>query len=149
MSDISIPTWLKYSLALALAVLVGTISEIPDFALPSPQESGWNPLVALVHAVVVGAAFSLLLVIVDRLLNRSQGNVRQSNLRRGVFVFLLFAGGDFAVELLARPLFSELSSHAALQNAVARVVRAGGGFLFPLLLLVVFIAFVLLRHRRA
>ena len=143
------PTWLKYSLALALAGLVGAISELPDFALPSPQDSGWNPLIALVHAVVVGAAFSLLLVTVSMWLNRSQSNVRQNNTRKGVFVFLLFAGGDFAVELLGRPLFSELSSHAALQNVVARVVRAGRGLLFPLLLLGVFIAIVLLRQRKA
>ena len=149
MSDIQMPTWLKYSLALALAVLVGAISELPDFALPSPQDSGWNPLVALVHAVVVGAAFSLLLVTVSMLLNRSQDDVRQSNLRRGLFVFLLFAGGDFAVELLSRPFFSGLSGHAELQNALARLVQTGGGWLLPVIFLAAFTAVILLRHRRA
>jgi hypothetical protein len=149
MSDIQTPTWLRYSLALVLAVLVGTISEIPDFTLPSPQDSGWNPLIGLVHAVVVGVAFSLLFVSVTILFNRPQNNLRQSNLRRGVFVFLLFAGGGFAVELLSRPFFSGLSGHAELQNALARLVRAGGGWLLPLMSLAVFIAVILLRHRRA
>ena len=146
MPDIQMPTWLKYSLALVLAVLVGTV---PDFTLPSPQDSGWSPVVALVHAVVVGTAFSLLVVGGNILLKRREGEVRQSKLRTGAFVFLLFAGGDFAVELLARPFFSGLSGHADLQNALARLVEAGGGRLFPLTLLAVFVAVILLKHRKA
>jgi hypothetical protein len=143
------PTWLRYSLALVLAVLIGTISAIPDFTLPSPQDSGWSPLIALVHAVVVGAAFSLVFFGVTILFGRPQGDVPQNKLRRGVFVFLLFAGGDLGVELLARPLFSRLSSHAALQDAVLRVVQAGNGWFLPLIMLIVFVAFILLRFRRA
>jgi hypothetical protein len=147
--EIQMPTWLRYSLALVLVVLVGTISEIPDFALPSPQDSSWSPLIGLAHAVVVGVAFSLLLVSVTILFNRPQNNLRQSTLRGGAFVFLLFAGGDFVVELLSRPFFSGLSGHAELQNALAHLVRAGGGWLLPLMFLAAFIAVILLKHRRA
>lgn len=149
MSAIQMPRRLKYSIALVLALLVGTISEIPDFALPSPQDSGWSPLIGLARAVVVGVAFSLLLVSVTILFNRPQNKLRQSNLRRGGFAFLLFAGGDFVVELLSRPFFSGLSGHAELQNALARLVEAGGGWLLPLMFLAAFIAVILLRHRRA
>lgn len=146
MSDSQIPQWLKYSAALVLAVLLGAVSEFP---LPSPQDPGWSPLIGLVHAVVVGAAFSLIVVSGTILLGQRQGNVRQSILHRGGVAFLLFAGSEFVVDCLARPFFSGLSGRSGMQNVLASLVRAGGGRMLPLTLLIVFIIVVLIRYRRA
>jgi hypothetical protein len=90
MSAIQMPTWSKYLLALAVAVLVGTLSAIPDLTLPSPQDSGWNPLVGLVRAVIVGAAFSLIAFTATVWSNSRRGNVRPW--KQPLLVFLLFAG---------------------------------------------------------
>jgi membrane protease YdiL (CAAX protease family) len=148
MSSFQIPTWFKYSLALAVAILLGTVSAIPDLALASPQDSGWNPLVGIMHAVIVGAAFSLIVFTETMWSNRARSNLRQSTFRRIAFVFLVFAGGEFALELLMRPFFSELSRHEDLQNALAHMVQAGNGWLLPMMFLGVFIVIILFRSHR-
>jgi hypothetical protein len=149
MSDFELPAWIKYSVALLVVALLGVISEIPDLGLPSPQDPGWNPLIGFVHAVVVGVAFGLIVFTATIWSNRAQSNLPQRSLRWGVFAFLLFAGSDFALELLAGPFFRGLSTHADVQNALVRLVRAGRGWLLPLVFLTAFLAFMLLRSRRS
>jgi len=147
MRNSNAPPWLKYLIAIIVVALLGAISEIPDLTLPSPQDSGWSPPLALVHAVVVGAAFSLIVLIASIWSNRSQS--QQSNFRRGLLVFILFGSGDFVVELLARPFFFGLSRRPELEAGFVRLVHAGRGWLLPLVFLTIFVAFILLRSNRS
>jgi hypothetical protein len=153
MPDFQMPAWSKYLLALAVAVLVGTISAIPDLQLPSPQDSGWNPLVGLAHALIVGAAFSLIAFTATVWYPRGDNRAPTGGLvqvgKRPLVVFLLFAMSDFVLQVLSRPFFSWLSGHSKLQDTLARLVQSGRGWLLPLMFLAVFIAVILLRHRRA
>jgi len=149
MSDFKIPTWFKYSIALVLVVLLGAISEIPDLELPSPQDAGWSPLIGLVHSVVVGAAFSLIVITATVWSRRRQEGLRERIARLGILAFALFAVSDFALEVLARPFFSGLSGRPGLQNALVWLVQAGRGLLLPLVLLTVFLAVILFRRHRS
>ena len=146
MPDPQMPPWAKYSLALVIAVLAGAISELPDLDLPSPMDAGWSPTVSLTRAVVVGVAFSLI-IVTGSILFRSQVRGRQNIFRSGVFAFLLFGGCQFAAECVARPFFAGLSKHIGFEGALIQIVTAGRGQL-PLLLLAVFITFVLIKTRR-
>jgi len=147
MNDFGLPRWIKYSVALLVVILLGIISEIPDLGLPSPQDPSWDPLIGLVHAVIVGAAFGLIVFTAIIVSNRQQSNMRQRTLRWAALAFLLFAGSDFALELLARPFFRGLSTHGEVQNVLARLIEAGGGWLLPLVFLTAFVAYILLRRR--
>ncbi len=146
MSAIQVPTWSKYLLALVVVVVVGIILAIPGLLLPSPQDSGWNPFVGFARAIIVGAAFGLLAFTTTILFKTNRGSVHPG--KRAVLFFLLFAGSDFALQLLNRPFFSWLSRHAGLQNTLARLVMADNGWLLPLMFLAAFIAVILLRRRR-
>jgi len=144
----SVPTWLKYTMALILAVVLGVISGMPDLELPSPQEPGWTPLAGVLHSLVVGVSFSLIIVAGTALLTRAKEDLWARSLRRGVLVFLLFAIGDFALEISVRPFFSGISGHPEMQHAVTRVAQAGRGLLLPLVLLLVFLAVVFPKYYR-
>jgi hypothetical protein len=142
------PNWFKYSSAIVVAVLLGVVSEIPDFFLPTLRDPNWSSRVALVNAVAIGTAFSLIFVTARILFPRPANDLRRSTLRQAVFAFLLFGGTEFAFECLARPFSAGLSDHSGLQTALAHLVQAGRGQL-PLVLLAVFIVVLLLRTRRA
>jgi hypothetical protein len=148
-----IPTWLKYSLGLALAVGTAVFSAVPDLVLPSTQDSGWSPLVGLVHAIVVGTAFSLLAAFATKIWSHPNQDDRPTSrfvqmARKPLAVFALFAGCDFVLEVSARPLFSWISHHAGLEATLAWSVEAGKGYLLPLAFLAVFIGVMLFRRRR-
>lgn len=146
------PSWQKCALGLAVAVLVGVVSAFPDIALPSPQDRGWTPLVGLAHAIVVGIAFSLLLTLANKIWSdpsRENRRIASRIGKRPFLVFLVFAGGDFAVEVSARPLASWLSGHPNPEQTVARLVEAGGGWFLPLTSLAIFIGVWAFRRRRA
>jgi hypothetical protein len=142
-----VPTWLKYMMALVLAVILGAISAMPDFH-PSPQHPDWTPLIGLIHSLVVGVSFSLIIVAGTALLAPTREDLWARSLRRGGLIFLLFATSDFALEISMRPFLSVLSGHPEMQNSVARAVQVGKGFLLPLVLLLVFLALVFLKYYR-
>lgn len=143
MPDFEMSKWLKYAFVLIAVVLLGAL---PDFTLPSPQDPGWNSLFGLVHAVIVGAAFGSFFLIAAMWSSRPAS--KQNKFRRGFIGFLVFASGDFIVEISGRPSFLLLSRHPGIENDVSRLVRAGGGYLLPLVSLTAFVAFVFLRKRR-
>lgn len=93
MNDSNTPSWLKYSVALVIVVLLAVVSEIPDFELPSPQDPGWTPLIGLVHALAAGAGFGLIVFVASVWSNRPRGDNRKTGLRRGVYAFLILGGG--------------------------------------------------------
>jgi len=142
------PTWLKYTMALFVAVALGLISAMPDLELPSPQEIGWTPVIGLLHSLVVGASFSLIIVAATVFLTSATERVWVRSLRRGVLAFLVFAISDFALQISFRPFFSEMSRHPELRHAITRAVVAGRGMLLSVVLLLVFVALALLKHHR-
>jgi hypothetical protein len=148
MTGDKVPTWLRYAMALVVAVGLGLLSAMPDLELPTPQDPGWTPLVGLLHSLVVGVSFSLIIVAVTVLLNRAPENLWARSLRRGVPAFLLFALGDFALEISSRPFFSEISRHPDVQHAIARAVLAGRGALVPVVLLLVFYALFFFKRQK-
>jgi H+/Cl- antiporter ClcA len=143
MSGSEMPNWLRYSAAIIAAVLLGVVSEIPDFFLPTLQDPSWTPRIALVRAVAIGTAFGLIMATTTILFPRSPDDVHKRSFRRAVFAFLLFGGTEFAFECLGRPFFASGS-----ETALAQLVQTGKGQL-PLVLLAVFIVVILLRTRRA
>lgn len=148
MTGDNVPTWIKYAAALIVVVILGVVSGMPDLLLPSPQEPAWTPLIGLAHSLVAGASFSLIIVAGTVLFSRSKKDLWARNLRRGVLIFLLFAIGDFAVEISVRPFFSQTSGHPDVQYALARAVQAWKGLLAPIVLLLVFLAVVFFKHYR-
>jgi len=148
MVDEQVPRWLKYATALVLAVVLGVISALPDLKFPSPQEPGWAPRIGLFHSLIVGASFSLIILATTALFTRAKQELWARSLRRGVLAFLLFATGDFALQISERPVLSEISRHPETQGIVVRAVQAGRGFLLPFLLLGGFLVAVYFRFYR-
>lgn len=136
-------------MALVIAVALGVISEIPDWTLPSPQNPGWTPLIGLFHALVIGATFGLIVLAAMVLTSGDRQTLWPRSLRRSVLAFLLFAVGDFVVELSMRPFSSNISGYSGLQHTIGRIVEAGRGFAVPLVLLAVFLGVILVRRYRS
>jgi hypothetical protein len=88
MSGSEMPNWLKCSTAIIAAVLLGVVSEIPDFFLPTLQDPSWTPRIALVRAVAIGTAFGLIMATATILFPRSPDDVHKRSFRRAVFAFL-------------------------------------------------------------
>lgn len=148
MNSNRLPDWIRYSLIFIIVVILGGVSEIPDLALPLPQDSGWNPLIGLAHAIMVGAAFSLILVIASYGPRQINAEQRQFSGQRALLVFLIFAAADFLVELSARPLISLLSDHVGTERDIAQLVQTGGGWFVPLVFLTLFAVVFLIRRGR-
>jgi len=140
--------WRKYAVALILAILIVAISEIPDFELPSNQDASWTPLIGLLHAVIAGVGFSLVVFIATPWSRKSGTDDRRSRLRKAFYVFLIVGGGDFVLELSTRNLYGH-PNQSQFQLILAQLVRAGRGWLLPLLILALFFGLMFLKIRRS
>jgi hypothetical protein len=150
MKSTQLPVWVRYSLIAAIAVGLGLVSGIPDWKLPSPQDSTWHPLIGVGHAVIVGMVFALIVLAASYWSEERVQGRHRINYRRTVLVFLVFAAGDLVAEFSMRPLFSALSHHMRAERINAYLVRGGGGWLEPLMILALFavVVFVRFRYRR-
>lgn len=148
MTDPDTPLWPKYAGALFLATVMVVISAIPDLDLPSPQDPGWTPLIGLLHAVIAGVGFSLVVFIATPWSRKSGTDDRRSRLRKAIYVFLIVGGGEFVLGFSTRIFLYGHPTHTKLQLILARIVEAGRGYLLPLLFLALFFGFMFLKTRR-
>ncbi len=137
MVDLRQVSWLKY-------LIVPIVGVIVAYVLPSPTWAN-SPGRVLVRVAIIAAGFGII-PVVYRIWPPSEP--ARVSTRRFVAFFLLFVVVLLALGLLGPKLFSLLEK-VGLGGIIGRLVEAGGGWLLPLLFLGVFIAFMLLRRRRA
>lgn len=138
MADLRQASWLKYVIVLIVAVIAG-------YVLP-PSTWADSPGRVLVRVAIIVAAFGII-PVVYRIWPVPSGQGLIST-RRLVAVFALFAVVLLALGFFGPKLISWLYQ-AGFGDTVGRLVEAWGGWLLTLLFLAVFLAFVLLRRRRA
>ena len=149
MSDSDNPFSPKYAVAFLLLVLIGVVSEIPDFELPSTQDASWTPLIGLLRAVIAGVGFGLIVFIIKAWERKFRDDDRQPNLRYGIYAFLIVGGGDLVIELLMRIFLYGHPTQTEFKLILVQMVRAGGGWLVPLVFLALFSVLMFLKIRRS
>jgi hypothetical protein len=138
MPELRQATWLKY-------VVIPIVAVIAGYVLPPPTWAD-SPGRVLVRVAIIVAAFGLI-PVVDRIWPAPSGQGLIST-RRLVALFALFAFVLLALGFFGPKLISWLY-WAGFGGTVGRLVEAWGGLLLPLVFLAVFLAFMLLRRRRA
>ncbi len=140
MVDLGQVKWRKF-LSFAIVVIVAAIV---GYVVPSPMWAN-SPGRVLVRVAIIAAGFGILPVAYR--IWEPPGR-RGVSTRRWVVFFALLVVVLLALELLGPKLFSWLED-VGLGGVIGRLVEAGGGWLLPLLFLGIFLAFMLLRRRRA
>ncbi len=134
MADLRRASWLKY---LIIPIVVGVIAA---YVLPPPTWAD-SPARVVVRVAIIVAAFAIIPVVYRIWPPSGQ---RLVSTRRFVADFALFA-----VVLLALGFFGPKLISWLYQAGFGRLFEAWGGWLLPLVFLAVFLAFMLLRRRRA
>ncbi len=133
MADLRQASWLKYVIVLIVAVIAG-------YVLP-PSTWADSPGRVLVRVAIIVTSFGIILVVLRIWPPSGQGLI---STRRFVAVFAVFV-----VVLLALGFFGPKLTSWLYQAGFGRLFDAWGGQLLPLVFLAVFLAFMLLRRRRA
>lgn len=137
MADLRQASWLKYVIVLIVAVIAG-------YVLP-PSTWADSPGRVLVRVAIIVTSFGIILVVLRIWPPSGRGSI---STRRFVAVFALFVVVMLALGFFGSNLNSWLDQ-AGFGGTVGRLVEAWGGWLLPLVFLAIFLAFVLLRRRRA
>ncbi len=133
MVDLRQVSWLKYVIVLIVAVIAG-------YVLP-PSTWADSPGRVLVRVAIIVAAFGIILVVLRFWPPSGRGSI---STRRFVAVFALFV-----VVMLALGFFGSNLNSWLDQAGFGGAFEAWSGWLLPLVFLAIFLAFVLLRRRRA
>ena len=133
MADLKQASWLKYVIVLIVAVIAG-------YVLP-PSTWADTPGRVLVRVAIIVTSFGIILVVLRIWPPSGQGSI---STRRFVAVFAVFVLVMLALGFFGPKLISWLE-----QAGFGRLFEAWGGWLLPLVFLAVFLAFILLRRRRA
>ncbi len=133
MADLRQATWVKYVIVLIVAVIAG-------YVLPPPTWAD-SPSRVLVRVAIIVTSFGIILVVLRIWPPSGRGSI---STRRFVAVFALFVVAMLALGFFGSNLISWLD-----QAGFGGTFEAWGGWLLPLVFLAIFLAFVLLRRRRA
>jgi len=136
MVDLGQVKWRKL-LGFAIVVIVAAIV---GYVLPSPMWAN-SPGRVLVRVAIIAAGFGILPVVYRIWPPSGRGHM---STRRWVVFFALLVVAMLALGFFGSNLISWLD-----QAGFGGAFEAWGGWLLPLVFLAVFLAFVLLRRRRA